>query len=317
MAKKKDYNKYQLTTCKAMLAFPSVFKKEVYEGRERYAATLVFNRKAQKTKEFKKLVRYIKDAFIEEFGIGEWNQKKDRPKRRSGSKKDYHYPIRDGNDKSYDSFENCVYISTTTKFKPKVVDRDREDILDEDVIYAGCFVRANIAPYAFDHIGQGVSIGLRHLQFLDDGEELVAGSSVEDAFDDDFIDDNPIDEDEDEDDDEKPKKKKSKKKPVDEDEDDEDEDDDDDDDDNDDDDSDADDSDDSDDGDDSDDDEDDDDDDDEDEDEDDEPVKKKKKEKGFGKSKYDKSKKSKSKKKKKKKKSDDDDDMPVDDDDDE
>lgn len=111
----------------------------------------------------------------------------------------FKWPFRDGDLErdEYNGFEGNIFITASAqahKHKPGVVNKDREDIIDQSEIYAGCYGRATLSVYAYDIESNGVAFGLVNFQKLSDGEPLVARQNAGDDFDDeeDFDDDDDL-----------------------------------------------------------------------------------------------------------------------------
>ena len=70
-----------------------------------------------------------------------------------------------------------------------------QEILDQSEVYSGCYARANISFYAYNTNGnKGIACGLNAIQKIRDGEPLGGTRvSVEDAFGDDFVEDDNLD----------------------------------------------------------------------------------------------------------------------------
>lgn len=84
----------------------------------------------------------------------------------------------------YDGYDaDHVYVSARSKGRPLVVDKLNNTVTEEDgIIYAGCYVNANVDIYAYDKVaahGRRVCASLRAIQFCRDGEPF--GSSTRDA----------------------------------------------------------------------------------------------------------------------------------------
>ena len=141
-------------------------------------------------------VKKIKGAIKAAIGEGvekKWNGKKPA---------NLHNPLKDGDERldsvddpsKYAVYEGHYYI-TPKAAKPSqffCFDRERNTISPEE-IYSGCSVRASIDvfPYAHEKGGKGVSISLKALQFVADGEPVGSGRSEDSLrgdFDDDFDD---------------------------------------------------------------------------------------------------------------------------------
>lgn len=105
--------------------------------------------------------------------------------------------LRDGDDEDEaDGHEERVghwfmNIRSSENYKPGVVDKDRQQVLDLSEVYGGVFARVSMTAFPFDAEGKkGVSFGLNSVQVLGYGEPFGAPrEKAEEAFDDDFEDD--------------------------------------------------------------------------------------------------------------------------------
>lgn len=98
-------------------------------------------------------------------------------------------PIRDGDAerKEDEAYADSYFINAYTLTKPQVVDENREDIEDESEFYSGCYGRASITFYAYNHEGEvGIACGLGNVQKLREGEVLKGYSDARFEFLDDF-----------------------------------------------------------------------------------------------------------------------------------
>tara|TARA_B110000208_G_scaffold158131_1_gene192152 strand:- start:302 stop:844 length:543 start_codon:yes stop_codon:yes gene_type:complete len=96
--------------------------------------------------------------------------------------------LNDGNEKSYDGYENAMYIRCASRLRPQIIDRDRTPLVEEDGRpYAGCYVNAAVSLWIQDHNlgGKRVACNINALQFVKDGETFGAGGiKTETVFDD-------------------------------------------------------------------------------------------------------------------------------------
>jgi len=96
--------------------------------------------------------------------------------------------MHDGNSKSYDGYENAMYISCASRLRPQIIDRDRTPLVEEDGRpFAGCYVNAAISLWVLDkpEFKKRISCNLNALQFSKDGERFGAGGiAVDTVFDD-------------------------------------------------------------------------------------------------------------------------------------
>ena len=83
-----------------------------------------------------------------------------------------------------------VNVRSDAKFKPGVVDKDRQQVLDESEVYGGVYARVSMSAYAFSVQGnKGVSFGLNSVQVLGYGDNFGgAREDAEEVFNDDFED---------------------------------------------------------------------------------------------------------------------------------
>lgn len=95
-------------------------------------------------------------------------------------------PIRDGDEERPDQPEYAghYFINANSKLKPGIVDKDLNEILDSTEVYSGCYARASINFFAYNHAGnRGIGCGLNNLQKIADGDYLGGRSRAEDDFD--------------------------------------------------------------------------------------------------------------------------------------
>jgi len=101
-------------------------------------------------------------------------------------------PLRDGDEERPDdeNYENCYFINASSRNKPGIVDRNRDELMTKEEFYSGCFGRVSINFYPFNVSGnKGIAAGLNNLQKLEDGEPLAGGTSAAEDFAEDFDDD--------------------------------------------------------------------------------------------------------------------------------
>ena len=161
------------------VSFPAVFKprsatNDGDAGTPKYGITMLFAKNADLSK-----LKAAAQAAAKE----KWGDK---------IPKNLRSPFRDQGEKELEGYvEGCVFITATSLQKPGLVDRNREDIIDETEFYAGCYARATVRAFAYDKKGnKGVAFGLNNIQKLRDGEPLSGRTRAQD----DFADDLPEDE---------------------------------------------------------------------------------------------------------------------------
>lgn len=124
------------------------------------------------------------DTAIEQGVTSKWGGK---------TPKNLKLPLRDGDEERADEapeYEGMMFLNANSNQKPGIIDRDRNEILDDEEVYSGCWGRASINFYPFDSNGnRGVGVGLNNIQKLKDGERLgAARASAEADFSDDWQD---------------------------------------------------------------------------------------------------------------------------------
>lgn len=86
----------------------------------------------------------------------------------------------------YDGYEGMWYMGSSNKSRPTVIDRDRTPLTQADGRpYSGCYCNVSIDVYAYSNTGNGISAGLRGIQFVRDGDAFGAGApAAPDEFED-------------------------------------------------------------------------------------------------------------------------------------
>jgi ssDNA-binding protein len=67
-----------------------------------------------------------------------------------------------------------ISVNCNADRPPKVVDRDREPLIDRSLIYPGCIVRLSVDVWAYggDGFPPGIKLGLQNVQWLGHGPRL-------------------------------------------------------------------------------------------------------------------------------------------------
>lgn len=169
----------EIMTPKAILSYPSIWTPTPgpQGGEAKYRAVLIFEEGAD--------LSAIKQAVLEA-ATEKWGSKA-AELFRTGKIRN---PFRtDWEAKGYP--ENSTFISASSKFQPGVVSRYADSngnpmvITEEgpEELYAGCYVRAYIRPFAYDTAGnRGVSFNLGNIQKLGDGDRMDGRKSAAHQF---------------------------------------------------------------------------------------------------------------------------------------
>lgn len=95
-------------------------------------------------------------------------------------------PIRSCDEKAgtVDGYEpGWRFINLHSQYAPAVVDQRRQPIIDESMIFAGCYVRAHVNAFAWTFgPRKGVSFGLNAIQLVEVGPRLDGRANVDDVF---------------------------------------------------------------------------------------------------------------------------------------
>ena len=177
----------QVVTGKVRFSFLHVFEPYAQaEGAEKkYSVTLLISKKDKKTVEkLQAAAKAARKAYQEKNG-------KALPPESSavipglGTIHDG-----DGQRPSGDEFgpecKGCYVVTASSKQAPKLVDADKNEILDRSELYSGCYGKAMINAFGYKQSGNaGVSFGLNAIMKLEDGEPLGAHADVNDFDEDD------------------------------------------------------------------------------------------------------------------------------------
>jgi hypothetical protein len=95
------------------------------------------------------------------------------------------WPIRDGDDVTWDGFAGNFFIRASSQFKPVVVNAKVLPIMDPSEVFGGLICCAQINAFAYDNSGnKGVSVGFANLQILkDDGTAFGGGQDASNVYD--------------------------------------------------------------------------------------------------------------------------------------
>ena len=75
----------------------------------------------------------------------------------------------------YPEYKNSYYIRLSTKFKPKVLDANRQEIIDPTEVYSGMYGKVSMPFFAYSGDGRrGVSAVLNNAMKTRDGEPLTS-----------------------------------------------------------------------------------------------------------------------------------------------
>lgn len=159
----------KVVTPEFRVSFPQVFTPKGFNDQEpKYSVVMLFDKKT----DISALKKAASAALTEK-----WGDKSKWPK-------NLRLPFRDGAEKEgTPGYENCIFVTASSKQKPGLVDKDVQPIIDQSDFYAGCYARATLNAFAYDMAGnKGVSFGLNNLQKIKDGKAFSGRTRAEDDF---------------------------------------------------------------------------------------------------------------------------------------
>ena len=167
-----------MITGKCILSYPALFEPKANpSGAMKFGASLLFDKKDTKT--------------IDEINA-EIEKAKTKGKATIWANKlpAFRYlPLRDGDaelasgEKTDPIYKGKFFLNASSDTAPGVVGPDAKPLLDQNRIYAGCIVRADINPFPYKNSGNcGIGWGFNNVMLISDGERLDGRVNAEDAF---------------------------------------------------------------------------------------------------------------------------------------
>jgi len=97
-------------------------------------------------------------------------------------------PLRDGEEwleehPEASEYEDMYFLKAKSKSQPGVFDSDKQDIIDLDEVYSGCFGRGVIVCYAFNNKSKGFGFYINSVMKIKDGERLGGFAANADDYD--------------------------------------------------------------------------------------------------------------------------------------
>lgn len=165
----------KVVTAEVILNFPMLFKPmnmmRIVDGENaKYSVTLLIDKTDISTIEAIK--QAIEQAELKGEGI------------LNGSKK-VKNTLGDGDkEKDNDAYRGRMFLKTSAKKKPQVINKKGVSIIDETEIYSGVYAHASLNFYAYNVSGtKGIACGLNSILKSRDGEPIVSYNAVDDFAD--------------------------------------------------------------------------------------------------------------------------------------
>jgi hypothetical protein len=170
----------RLTVKKARLSFPYLFipRPAAQEGQEaKYQCMLLIDKKDKAT------IKALREAEAEAREIGKTTKFGGKiPANLATILKD---GDEDGTAEDYPERTGMLYmtVSSNQKFKPGVVDKGLQEIIDQSEVYSGVYANVSVTAYPYNTNGnKGVTFGLNNVQILGYGDSLAGGVKAADEF---------------------------------------------------------------------------------------------------------------------------------------
>ena len=155
------------------LSFTHVFNKYSPngEGDGKYMTNVLIPKSEKKTiKALEQAIEAAKKAGV----VSKWGGKE--PKKLD-------MPLRDGEDKEDDVYQDHFYINAKCNTRPGVVDKNKNPVVDEEEMYSGVWAFVSVTFYAYDVSGnRGVACGLNNLMKFKDDDHLGGRVSADSDF---------------------------------------------------------------------------------------------------------------------------------------
>lgn len=166
----------QITTGKVRLSYAHLFEAvAIQEGQPKKYSTAILIPKTDKAT-LKAIENAVKAA--SEKDKAKWGGK-------IPTGPTFKLPLRDGDEEKPDdeNYEGMMFLNASSTKMPKVVDRNKQEILDSEEVYSGCFARVVLNFYGFNVQSKGIAAGLQAVQKLEDGDRLGGGGvDIDTAF---------------------------------------------------------------------------------------------------------------------------------------
>ena len=166
----------KIATGKVRLSYANIWTPKSFNGQApKYTANLIIPKSDEKT------IGKIKATFEalkkDPVSINKWG----------GKVTNLNIPLRDGDEeRSQDAaYANSYFmnVSTAEAYPPRIVDRNKQEILDHAEVYSGCYVQAVINFSAYNNAGnKGIGAYLQGIRKLADGEPLTSSIATDDDF---------------------------------------------------------------------------------------------------------------------------------------
>ena len=174
----------KVVTGKVRFSFCNIFEAKAPQGGgdPKYSVTLLIPKADTATKsKIDQAIKEAADAFRAKNGAASLPAKVNHTVHDGDG-------LRDSGEPYGPECKGCWVVTVSSKRPPVIVDINKEEIVDPNEVYSGCYGRACINAYGYNSNGKkGVSFGLLSVQKLADGEPFGLVGSADDFDDDDDL----------------------------------------------------------------------------------------------------------------------------------
>lgn len=162
----------KVVTGKVRGSYVNIFRPRMNDmsGKDEYSMTILIPKDDKTT--IAKINAAIDEARKEKFG--DKTPAKFRP------------PLRDGDEErpEDEAYKGHFFLNLKSQNQPGIVDKDRQEVLDNKEFISGDYCRVSMNAYGYDVNGnKGVAFGLGNVQILAKGQPLTGRARAEDDFD--------------------------------------------------------------------------------------------------------------------------------------
>lgn len=179
MTTTKKENPFKLVLGKHRISYAHIKEPAKFEGSDeaKYDCTFLIPKDHPDVAKIKAVIKAVYDA-----------NKESKFKGLPLTSKSLHNPLRDGDEwmeehPDADEYEGMYFIKASSKTQPSVFDTDKQDIIDLDEVYSGCYCRGVIAAWAFNNKSKGIAFYLNSLMKIEEGERLGGFVATADDYD--------------------------------------------------------------------------------------------------------------------------------------
>ncbi len=167
----------KISTGKVRLSYANVWEpKPDQSGREKFSVSLIIPKGSATEAKIKQAIKALRE---DPEAKQVWG----------GKTAGIRIPLRDGDvDREGDpAYENMMFLNANSpaSHPPRIVDKNKNEILDHSEVYSGCYAQAVITLFAYNSNGnKGIGVGLGGIRKLSDGEPLTSALVTDTDFED-------------------------------------------------------------------------------------------------------------------------------------